>query len=551
MRSPGWALVLSSLAGITACGITGCGGGGSHDTTPPAPPPPAATGSYAVTAWSELGMHCMDGKDYSVFAVLPPYNTIHAQVIKRGDPPSIPSGVTVTYEAVADTSGSKNTSSSGKTNFWSHVQALFGANPAPDVGLAGIPVQSATPHAMTWNASSGAWDAVGIPTVPYDDAGNRNPYPMAKIVVKDVSGNLLASTTVVLAVSDELTCSTCHASGSSPAAQPAAGWENDPDPTKDMKYNILKKHDDRWNVSAYLPVLQAKGFTYQASLYQTAKAGTPILCAACHATNALGAPGVPGVNAMTADMHTLHGPLANPATGLSLDNATTSEGSCYLCHPGVQTKCQRGAMNKVACFDCHGNLTKVGAVQRQGWIDLPSCQMCHNGSARAHSTFDNTGTWRVTSDATFATNPNKPSAGKNLYKLSTGHGGLYCAACHGSQHSEYPTLQANDNLYSTGLQGYTGKIVECTVCHVTMPSTQNGGPHGMHTIGQDWVSKHHSYAGNGAAACVYCHGTDFRGTALSAVPASRSFSGDDMGTKTFPAGHQMNCYDCHNGPNGG
>ena len=52
---------------------------------------------YALVAWSELGMHCMDGKDYSVFAVLPPYNTIHAQLLKRGEPPTrIIGGVTIT-----------------------------------------------------------------------------------------------------------------------------------------------------------------------------------------------------------------------------------------------------------------------------------------------------------------------------------------------------------------------------------------------------------------------------------------------------------------------
>lgn len=547
MRQPGSVLLLGSLLGLTACGGSS---GGSDGTTPISPnPPPAAMGSYAVTAWSELGMHCMDGKDYSVFAVLPPYNTLHAQVIKRGDPPVLATEVTVTYEATADTTGSKNTSSSGKTNFWTYVQALFGANPAPDVGLTGSPVQSATPHAMTYNTTLGYWEAIGIPTVPFDDAGNRNPYPMAKIVVKDASGNVVASTTAVLAVSDELTCSTCHASGSNAAAQPAAGWENDPDPAKDMKFNILKKHDDRWDVSLYLPLLKAAGFNYQASLYLTAKGGAPVLCAACHATNALGAPGMAGVKALTADMHTLHGPLINPATGVSLDNATTPNGSCYLCHPGLQTKCQRGAMNKVACFDCHGNLTKVGAAQRQGWIDLPSCQMCHINGTRYSTTFDSTGMWRVSADTTFATNLNQPAMGKSLYKLSTGHGGLYCAACHGSQHAEFPSLQANDNLYSTGLQGYTGKIVECTVCHLNMPATSSGGPHGMHTIDQTWISQHRQYAsGSGLTQCAYCHGSDYRGTALSAVPTTRSFSTGDSGTKTFSTGHQMNCYDCHNGP---
>jgi hypothetical protein len=249
-------------------------------------------------------------------------------------------------------------------------------------------------------------------------------------------------------------------------------------------------------------------------------------------------------------MHTLHGPIANPATGVPLDHAATPSGSCYLCHPGLQTKCQRGAMHNVACFDCHGNLTAVGATQREGWIDLPSCQMCHESGARHATTFDSGGAWRVSTDSTFATNPDKPAAGKSLYKVSTGHGGLYCAACHGSQHGEYPTTQANDNLYSTGLQGYTGKIVECLVCHNTMPSSTAGGPHGMHTIGQNWVKDHRSAAKNGTAQCAYCHGADFRGTPLSAIATTRTLSVDD-GSKTFSAGHQMNCYDCHNGPHGG
>ena len=39
----------------------------------------ARTG-WTVVAWNNLGMHCMDA-DFSVFAILPPYNTIQAQVI--------------------------------------------------------------------------------------------------------------------------------------------------------------------------------------------------------------------------------------------------------------------------------------------------------------------------------------------------------------------------------------------------------------------------------------------------------------------------------------
>lgn len=151
---------------------------------------------------------------------------------------------------------------------------------------------------------------------------------------------------------------------------------------------------------------------------------------------------------------------------------------------------------------CHGNLSKVGAATRQGWLDVPACQMCHTGGGRYLTTFDSTGNWRVTGDTTFATNPNKPASGKTLFRFSSGHGALYCSGCHGSQHAEYPTLQPNDNLYSTNLQAHTGKIVECTVCHTTVPLTQTGGPHGMHNIDQSWVTQHHQFADNGRVYSV-------------------------------------------------
>ena len=101
--------------------------------------------SHAATAallgWNDLGMHCMDA-DYGVFSILPPYNTIHAQLISQGRLLASPTGVTVTYEAVADASGSINRSSATKTDFWVEVGALYlpiGAPPlTPDLGLAGF-----------------------------------------------------------------------------------------------------------------------------------------------------------------------------------------------------------------------------------------------------------------------------------------------------------------------------------------------------------------------------------------------------------------------------
>jgi len=86
-------------------------------------------------------------------------------------------------------------------------------------------------------------------------------------------------------------------------------------------------------------------------------------------------------------------------------------------------------------------------------------------------------------------------------------------------------------------------VAECPACHTTMPTTANGGPHGMHTTGDAWVRQHDDANKTG---CTDCHGKDYRGTPLSAIKVAKVING-----KSFAAGHQMNCFDCHNGPNPG
>ncbi len=542
-----------------------------------------STGSYVLLAWSELGMHCMDGKDYSIASVLPPYNTIYAKLLVTGNSPAPvtdATGVTITYQAMTDASGSINTTSYGtstvaqKTNFWTYVRTLFLGQPPPDVGLHNWPVQSQTPASMTYDNTKGLWKAEGIPTAPYDDSGATNAYPMGQIVARNSSGQTIATATVVINVSDEMSCSHCHAPNTNSAAMPSTGWvtSSSYSAAQLVKLNILKKHDDRWQSSitpTMLSALQAKGYNYQASLYNTATSGTPILCASCHLSNALNAAGmdtgVSGANPLTSDMHTLHAGVTLPGSTTTLDNATDPSNSCYQCHPGLNTKCQRGAMSgtvpgstSVACFNCHGNLSRVGMPSRTGWLDEPTCQMCHqNGvtytSAFTSSNIGPTGTQRTSSDTTFATNANVPSTGFSLYRFSQGHGSTECSACHGAQHAEYPTNQTNDNVYPIKLQGYAARLTECSVCHSSSLSlTNNGGPHGMHTVGQAWVSGHEQYAQSGGyTACAYCHGADYKGTSLSQLFTSKTFNAGDYGTKTFSAGHQVSCYDCHNGPNGG
>src|SRR5512142_2787504 len=101
-----------------------------------------------ILGWNNLGMHCMD-RDFSVFSVLPPYNTIEAQLIVNGRLVTNGSAYTVTYEAVADPAGSFNTTSIGKGNFYTYTPFLYGPL-APDVGLVGwaMPGSNNTPQTM-------------------------------------------------------------------------------------------------------------------------------------------------------------------------------------------------------------------------------------------------------------------------------------------------------------------------------------------------------------------------------------------------------------------
>jgi hypothetical protein len=528
----------------------------------------------------------MDGLDFSVFAILPPYNTLHAQ-LKDKSGSLISSGVNLTYEAVADSSGSINTSSYTKTNFWDWVGGLVGLNPANDVGLnldglaSGTPAPgnetpSLVPAPMTYNAEYRWFEAEGIPITPFDDNGKKNFYPTVKVVAKDLTGKELATTTTVLPVSDEMTCKGCHASTASTnpaeiAAKPAAGWVNDANPDKDWKRNILRLHDERQLSSPlYQAALIQSGYNTN-GLLGTADSGKPVLCVGCHASNAyfdkqnkktvMG--GFTGIRPFTQVLHIKHATVKDPATQLPLDSSGDRT-ACYTCHPGSATQCLRGAMAKavdangkslMSCQSCHGNMAAVGSTARQGWFNEPTCESCHNSAApgkRAISGVNASGIATVPTDHTFATNANAPVSGLNLYRFSTGHGGLQCEACHGSTHAEYPSLHVDDNTQSLAVQGHTGTIAECKSCHTTVPTTVNGGPHGMHTTGDAWVKAHEDASKNGTAttpSCAYCHGTTSAGTPLSAIKVAKTINAGEFGTKNWPAGYQVSCFSCHNGPN--
>jgi len=136
--------------------------------------------------------------------------------------------------------------------------------------------------------------------------------------------------------------------------------------------------------------------------------------------------------------------------------------TCYKCHPGPNTQCFRDIMKSgdMICQNCHGTMNTLAnsiAAGRRPWLDEPRC-----GDATCHG-------------SNYSEEPNK------LFRLSKGHGGLFCSSCHGSPHAVYPTTQPNDNLQSIRLQGHTGTINDCMVCHSIPPS--GPGPHGILYIG--------------------------------------------------------------------
>ena len=515
---------------------------------------------YTLLAWNDLGMHCFDGNDFSVFSILPPYNNLNAHLIDNTSQTQkhVTSGVTLTYEAL-EYDGKINTSSSNKTNFWDYLTSLFpNATSIEDVGLTGNKTPSITPQLMKYNSIHNWFEADGIPIVNYNDDNTTNYYPMVRVIAKDSGGKELATADVVLPVSDEMDCAKCHASTAIlDEAKPVAGWENSIDTLKDYKYNILKLHDEKHPINASdLIAVKAKAYNYQTSLYDTAKSGVPILCASCHSSNALFTTSVGAAKSLTSSIHSKHSNVTDPSTNTTLSNSE-NRGACYSCHPGADTECLRGAMGSakdsfsnqtMQCQSCHGGMSDVGNSAREGWLDQPNCQVCHQDGQR-HETALVNGTLRAVLDTTFATNPNTPATGKSLYRYSTGHGNLQCSSCHGSTHAVYPTSHAADNILSEKIQGHSGTIAECTSCHTSVPTTTTGGPHGMHTVGASWIDAHEDVAENSTVGCKDCHGSDYRGSVLSKTFDARTFNVEHS-VKSYAKGEIVSCYDCHNGPSG-
>jgi len=276
--------------------------------------------------------------------------------------------------------------------------------------------------------------------------------------------------------------------------------------------------------------------------------------------------------------------------------------TCYQCHPGRRTDCLRGAMANAGllCQDCHGQLAQVGNdfskfvtpanpgdfrlasdfytnpnTLRVPWANEPSCGSCHTGDVmdnlhnavdtlgspsdnvrlvQAYRIGDSKATPIVPGNKRFAENTvaaNDPGAGNPmLYRVSKGHKGVFCEACHGATHGIWPNKNpdANDNVTAQQLQGHTGTIAECSTCHTGDLGVTLDGPHGMHPVGDAGIrfadGGHGHLAESNPNACRACHGMNGEGSVLSKTKVARDFTGFKNGGPVAK-GHQVTCSDCH------
>ncbi|MDD2768270.1 MAG: Ig domain-containing protein [Methylococcus sp.] len=304
----------------------------------------------------------------------------------------------------------------------------------------------------------------------------------------------------------------------------------------------------------------------------------------------------------------------------------------------------------VTCYQCHGDMLAVGKAYpksythadgrhlRLDWFDQPDCGSCHVGSGNvgqnAQNGYFSAGVRKLAFDesdpsaTTRAVDWNDPDARRfavppasteipmayytcnNLESTWIGcvgaspliakfqgplyregrdkHGDVPCAACHGGAHAVWPNRDpnANDNVTALQLQGHTGAIMECKVCHSQdafaqfagldggrysgLPADSGilGGPHGMHPVNDpNWwakadadttpISDGSTYGGwhdnvyrqaglNGKDQCAACHGEDHKGTRLSKTPVDLEFIVKNGKKARWKAGEAVGCDRCHN-----
>ncbi|MCA9774724.1 MAG: hypothetical protein KC466_20055, partial [Myxococcales bacterium] len=378
----------------------------------------------------DLGMHCAD-LGLQPFSVLPPFNTLNAEVVERGStggnkPRRLgPAEVELRYSAASNpndpvgpdsiNSTSQNfpvgatveNATLAKTDFWDLVGAqtvaalLFpGLNPLGDEGLQTIanadhgrympgiadPYNANDPQAFSaYEEAFERFTAQGIPATNIDDAGRHNSYPLMRVqAVSTVTQDVVATVDMVTPVSAEVDCRDCHTMGevgADPGARaggptfvaPASPSRRDVEAA--AKTNILRLHDYK-----------------HGGVTGPLDGGSPVLCAGCHASPALSSVGGPGgdpsVALMSQVMHAYHGLLqVDAGDALVRDGGgepVLRDPQDPLAKPLIPVG--PGVPMEQNCFLCHpGKVTQCfrGAMFAAG----QTCASCHGTMLSVGGTF--------------------------------------------------------------------------------------------------------------------------------------------------------------------
>ncbi len=432
------------------------------------PPFDPDTDEYVLLAWNTLGLKCItDCDDY--WSMLPPGNTLYAQLVRRDAFPEIVlDDVVITYQVQE---GFENPAD--HVTFWDNAKSILGRELQRNVGPAGLGMQGE----FKLNEDLMTYMAPGIPVVPYSDDGSINPYPFFHVEARDKhSGDLLARTKVVAPVASEMGCKTCH--GGEWRVQGRMGI------SAETASDVLRLHDKR----------------NKTDLMARAEAGNPVLCQSCHPDPLLNAKGNPELLNMPAALHGFHVHYLSQREGAEACNA------CHPSDPDSATDCKRGVHATTIdldCTYCHGTLEdhaltllkgeyEKGKTRQAGrlmknleprlvgspeeinprvpWDQQPDCLTCHRDFGRPES--HEVRAFNVWNDDV-----------SQLYRLRADNTGLMCQSCHGATHAEYPAVNKlgldRDNIQPLQYQGEPyaiGANNNCAVCHTMEMSSEGHHP---------------------------------------------------------------------------
>jgi len=439
-----------------------------------------------VIATNDLGMHCAcPGAEY--FLLLPPFNTLRAQVIERGSRPRIlddPTLIRVEYNVLENTDETLKEDPYFAT--WIEMCPKYGFPPAVNEdgriqGLTGATLDGEM-HAKT---GEGWWEVVGVPAFPDishlssgaekimtdpmdpdDPRKRRNPYLTGNVKVFDrLTNTLLAETNTTVPVAFGGCCS-CHLQVTTDA-----GLE----PTAESSFRLMGQLHER-DAGINIAEIDPDGD------------GTmgPVRCSVCHWDPAMGEAAAPGgyVDADGKSLPTsqysfsrvLHGWHVQNETVLNYDPSFAT--NCYNCHPGNGVNCYRGhhvlkpspsGEGDLWCTDCHGDLNQRLAEGQldNPWSDetLPTCKQCH----------------------AVETGEGDPGGylhlgifGEYLNSRSHKNDTLLCSTCHGAPHALYPSTLDKDNEQIIALQGFAGPLgaqSSCAVCHTNSVGNNTANIH--------------------------------------------------------------------------